>query len=343
MPKDAMRRSNGQVRSTDPDLTKSPPDREPKSWKGKISSNVYRKGGRLLPNIAVGAFVTSAKAQVCAGVSLAIIFYSILLHNLVATIPLSMPRYASIFGLNRDSSYQLPEKYDCSINWLRLPKTASSSIFKVFMSPLTEEQDLFQNTEVGPNACVTHVGGCAKLSHVWDASEISGEVPPFGVELGSKEYSLNMTNPRCFPKEDGDKLYCSEYDNRSKTITFGPHGMRTSKAPRLPYSRKIKWSSHPALQTHVGLDPSLFGWILPRRPLVFSTFREPVARLLSSAQYGIKFGAARPGQVTRCDFPGDYDREEWQDEITVAANSATKDGDSRHYQHMLKGYLHSCR
>ena len=329
-----MRRFHGPV-ADDPDLLiKSPP--EPKSWKAKVSSNVYRKSGSLLPKFAL----SSAKSQVCAGVSLAFIFYLILLRNLVATNTLSIPYATSLFGLQQDS---LPEKFDCSINWLRLPKTASSSIFNVFISPLTEEQDLFQNTELGPNACVTHVGGCAKLSDKWYAAETAGEVPPYGVELGSKDYSLNMTNPRCFPKEDGDRLYCSEYDHRTKTMIFGPHRIRTRKQPPLPPNRKITWSSHPSQQTHVGLDPSLFGWILPKRPLVFSTFREPVARLMSSAQYGIKFGAARPGQVTRCEFPHGFNRETWQDEITTAANRATKTGDSRQYQEMFMGYLQSCR
>ncbi|EJK73314.1 hypothetical protein THAOC_05068 [Thalassiosira oceanica] len=215
-----MRRFNGQVRGTDSDLIKSPPVREPKPWKMKISSTVHRKSGRLLPNIAVGACFSSAKSQICAGVSLALIFYSILLHKLVATSTLSMPPYAtSIFGLKQDSSYPIPEKYDCSINWLRLPKTASSSIFNVFISPLTEEQDLFQNTEIGPNACITHVGGCAELSDKWNAlgtPETLGEVPPFGVELGSKAYSLKMTNPRCFPK--GNNVVKSSSATNSRRI-----------------------------------------------------------------------------------------------------------------------------
>ena len=54
-----------------------------------------------------------------------------------------------------------------------------------------------------------------------------------------------------------------------------------------------KFDLYPSLHTHVAIDTSLFGWVLPQTPMVFSTFRDPVDRLLSSFHYGIQFGGGK--------------------------------------------------
>ena len=57
--------------------------------------------------------------------------------------------------------------------------------------------------------------------------------------------------------------------------------------------------------------------------MVFSTFRDPVERLLSSFHFGITFGTARPGQITQCELPGGLRRGRWQKSVTEAARRVT--------------------
>ena len=77
--------------------------------------------------------------------------------------------------------------------------------------------------------------------------------------------------------------------------------------------------------------------------MVFSTFRDAVERLLSSFHFGITFGTARPGQITQCELPGGLRRGRWQKSVTEAARRVTMMNDAGGYQHLLRGYLRTCR
>ena len=259
--------------------------------------------------------------------------------------------------------------HDCAIYWLRLPKTASTTIMHSFMGPLLMGDHLFANTDNDPNTCIQGVGGCTPYWKGWrrttrlsaDASEGSIHAPPYGAAAARNEtHIVNNDDQRCFPVTDGPSIKCHEYDQSKHTLDFGPHG----KKPKKPKANKIQQTSNnnpqkfhvqlaskhvdyyafgPALKTHVGLDPSLFGWIFPKNPLVFSTFRDPVERLLSSFHYGMKFGAGRPGEVTKCTLPGVNSLVEWQDMVVNARKLATLKNDTHAYQQLLGSYLNACR
>lgn len=105
----------------------------------------------------------------------------------------------------------------------------------------------------------------------------------------------------------------------------------------------FRYRSGPELKTHVGLDPSLFGWVLPPRPLVFSTFREPLARFLSGFGYGMTLGAGRPGEVRICELPMEEsfdtwkeEREHWERRVVETRKVATARNDTRPYQRLLR-------
>jgi hypothetical protein len=216
------------------------------------------------------------------------------------------------------------KEFDCAIFWLRMPKTASTTIAQTFMRPIFREGN-FTNLDLGPNSCVTHVGGCApfwkaqsgmpkktgipnqrQIGGVRRLSETMGQssyVPPFGRKVPMASDKQFNTNQRCFPSEENQRnnrqTQCHEYDASTSTMNYGhrpvPHGKRA-----LPVKVQAQFDAAQRLTTHVGLDPSLFGWILPPNPMVFSTFRDPLERIFSSFHYGIQFGGGRPGSVGRC-------------------------------------------
>ena len=146
-------------------------------------------------------------------------------------------------------------------------------------------------------------------------------------------------------------IFCHEYDAQMSTLHFGLHRHNPEKnrtgeginAAALSTS-KTQYASAPMLKTHVGLDPSLFGWVLPRRPMVFGTFRDPVDRLLSGFHYGTRFGGGRPGEVQACTLPGRHATlEEWQRKMAEARGRAASRNDTTPYQRLLREYLTSCR
>lgn len=293
----------------------------------------------------------SARAQIFAGVASAFVCYLILLRGIASssTTRTTPPTQNSPPSSAPRTSKISETKYDCSISWLRLPKTASTSIFNAFISPLTSDEKLFQNTELGPNVYMTHVGGCEdrwrEVHAGWKRPRRIRRnplgAPPFGVAIDHAAYSRNVSNKRFFKSaKNKERIVCFEYDERNKTINFGPEGNRASR-PSIPASRKIRYASSPNMQTHVGLDVSLFGWVLPEQPLVFSAFREPVERLLSSSHFGLHFGGGIPGEYLRC--KSKVRRTDWQKRITNAVKQFTFENNSTEYQNLLRGYFNNCR
>eukprot|EP00569_Conticribra_weissflogii_P001608 CAMPEP_0171351538 /NCGR_PEP_ID=MMETSP0878-20121228/39330_1 /TAXON_ID=67004 /ORGANISM="Thalassiosira weissflogii, Strain CCMP1336" /LENGTH=630 /DNA_ID=CAMNT_0011856869 /DNA_START=150 /DNA_END=2042 /DNA_ORIENTATION=+ len=178
--------------------------------------------------------------------------------------------------------------------------------------------------------------------------------------------NFNQYNPqslpqRCFPQTPGPTLHCYEYDPRTSTMNFGPHRRNPKKmqqrlqlmknpnlplkhVPPVPSVQTANYDYSPSLKTHVGLDPTLFGWILPENPMVFSTFREPIERLLSSFHYGIQFGGGRPGEVGKCMLPGVEKLEDWQARVIEARKAVDESrNDTTVYQNVLKEYLTECK
>ena len=252
--------------------------------------------------------------------------------------------------------------FDCAISWLRLPKTASTSVAQSFINPL-HKAGAFTNTEVGPNTCIEGVGGCArfwkgmswndstirKIDFAYHSTDLIKRSVPVPGYIGSTNSSQ-----RCFPMTgtDAPKTLCQEYDHRTSTMNFGPH--RRPAKPQQPGKtanpKPSRIQAHfdfgPMTATHVGLDPSLFGWVMPSNPMVFSTFRDPVERLLSSFHYGIQFGGGRPGQVGRCDLPGAGKGKgrvnRWNAIVVKARETATLQHNWTEYQSLLRTYLDTC-
>lgn len=218
----------------------------------------------------------------------------------------------------------------------------------------------FSNTEQDPNTCIEGVGGCAPFwkAEGWrkKSSWSPDHTPFYGV---APAHDRRLPRPkrhhrRCFPREDDiGELYCHEYEPRTATLNFGPHRVKyfaNSDVKRVATSKHLgRYRSGPELKTHVGLDPSLFGWVLPPRPLVFSTFRAPLARLLSGFGYGYTLGTGRPGEVRVCVLPSEdsFDtwqeaREDWVRRVVEARKVYTARGDAHPYQRLLRDYLDAC-
>jgi hypothetical protein len=96
---------------------------------------------------------------------------------------------------------------------------------------------------------------------------------------------------------------------------------------------------HPSITSHVGLDTSIFGWLLPRNPIIFSMFRDPLERLLSSFHHGIRYGANRPGSVKQCFW---INNGGWQKNVAEARKLALAHNNTASYQKMLREYLQRC-
>ena len=257
------------------------------------------------------------------------------------------------------------KKFDCAINWIRVPKTASTSVWKAFMQPLLDSQS-FSSTYLSENSCIVGPGGCADI---WNTTATTGNIaydeedgvpPHFGV--GSNR-TTNLGGSRCFANDATAKQFCYEFNVKTKVMNFGPKSKiywLLKKSLGLPsniskedeedtiFSKELSNSNGsflpitPLVTGHVGLDTSLFGWLLPNNPMVFSIFRDPLERLLSSFHYGIRFGANRPGQVKMCKYDNIADNTRWQHRVAEARKQATITNDTTTYQSMLHGYLTHC-
>ncbi len=223
----------------------------------------------------------------------------------------------------------LRPRFDCAIDWVRVPKTASTSVWTVFMNPLLKSK-LFMPTYLMENSCIEGPGGCAAI---WNMSSghsfidrngtVSENIPPYyGIDTMTDRRKMAYTRAdlgRCFPRE-GVERYCYEYDGRTKTMNFGPPskmqntlrnrlGIQLEEAtlsPQVERTVSVAMSNengtyfiHPTVTSH-GLDTSIFGWLLPHNPIIFSMFRDPIERLMSSFHHGIRYGANRPGSVKPC-------------------------------------------
>ncbi len=264
-----------------------------------------------------------ARVQVLVGIFISLTAYSIILHcsilfqqlgeeeNIVQFQYLEqLSEIYDEYSLSSLEQLQLPNSYQCALVWLRLPKTASTTVIRRFVSPLVASAKL-QLAEMGPNTCVTHVGGCTDLWKGWETNKTQWEgiddraiAPPYG--LSSENGWGDGNNQRCFPDASvKGKLYCWEFDSHHSTLFYGPHHYSRKKQrkrkngiPRIPMKGNdtfttAKFNLYPNLHTHVAIDTSLFGWVLPQTPLVFSTFRDPIDRLLSSFHFGIQFGGGK--------------------------------------------------
>lgn len=253
-------------------------------------------------------------SRICAfiGFLIALAVYAIIFQHVFPGIPFEDVKNERVLPEGYDYKYlenlQLPNSYQCALVWLRLPKTASTAVIKRFVAPLAKSAN-FVNSNMGPNTCITHLGGCTDFwggyqtskTH-WASIDDYSIAPPYGVSVYDKTGRDDGNNQRCFPDEAAKpKLYCWEFDRNHSTIFYGPHHSSKQKkrkkkidVPLQIYENNTfmtaKFDLYPSLHTHVAIDTSLFGWLLPQSPMVFSTFRDPVDRLLSSFHYGIQFG-----------------------------------------------------
>ena len=301
--------------------------------------------------------------------SLAIaIIFALILYR---TLSVPVERAASTFQYNEAQVQNRgplapPKKFDCAIFWLRIPKTASTTITQTFIRPLFHEGN-FTNVDLGPNSCITHVGGCAPF---WnkrvqgiamsnnqsnprrlDAISNQTNVPPFGrkISISTQQHEFN-TNQRCFSSRENQLInrqtQCHEYDASTSTINYGHRPVPPGRK-KLPTKVQANFNAAQRLTTHVGIDPSLLGWILPPNPMVFSTFRDPLERIFSSFHYGIQFGGGRPGTVGKCDLPGVSGNiskrvEEWEKKVVKTREIATLQNNTTPYQDLLRQYLKVC-
>jgi len=205
------------------------------------------------------------------------------------------------------------------------------------------------NTEIGYNTCITNVGGCAQF---WgDKSRPSLPNPPY-VQLSAE------TNQRCFPmtmtsgnNRTKSSIRCYEFDAESSTMNFGPYRRSKNKSQEplisLPAIKQAQFNYSPIRAQHVGLDPSLFGWVLPQKPMVISTFRDPIDRLISSFHYGVNYGGGRPGEIkkTSCSYQdlGVSNLKEWQERVVRAREILSVRNEPKYYMLALRTYLNKCR
>jgi hypothetical protein len=236
-----------------------------------------------------------------------------------------------------DGTIAPPKDFECAIFWLRIPKTASTTIANTFIRPLFKEGN-FTSIELGSNSCITGVGGCATF---WNGQHIAGTnhslAPPYGRKRIQSEQTSKY-NQRCFPSPEIDRTtFCHEYDSETSTLNFGPD----RHDAELPSKVQAHFDAA-RITTHVGLDPSLFGWILPPNLMVFSTFRDPLERIFSAFHYGIQFGGGRPGSVDKCNLPGANGPVEWGKRVTKAREIAALENNTAPYQKLMRSYLEDC-
>ncbi|KAL7542735.1 hypothetical protein ACHAXR_012032 [Thalassiosira sp. AJA248-18] len=255
--------------------------------------------------------------------------------------------------------------FDCAINWVRIPKTASTSVHDAFIAPLLNSK-WFTTTYLASNTCVMGPGDC---SVYWNTTttasyeEQSFQISPY-FGIGPRSDRSKISNKignlgRCFPNPKGlTKTFCIEYDARGSTMNFGPPSklLRTTLSSALKLNETEKREKtisrvlsnengafyiSPDISSHVGLDVSLYGWLLPPNPLVFSVFRDPLERLISSFHYGISYGADRPGDVRTCGILR-KGKKKWRANVAEARKTFTISNDTSVYQSMFLEYLTRC-
>ena len=240
---------------------------------------------------------------------------------------------------------------DCSIVWVRVPKTASTTIYKSFMEPLAT---WFQNTHIGPNTCISGPGGC---SLHWNITRNETTY------LHNNESNVTYETA-CIGAAGGE---CFEYDNVTRTTNFGPsseirHILKKQllkkglgKASlKSQFDNGDKYITRvydeangvfsPSVNAHVAFDTSLLNNFLPPKPMIFAAFREPKERLLSSFHDCIRYGAGKPGQMTSCDLrPVATGPAAWRERVATARKVAAKSNSTAMYQDLLLQYLTRCK
>mmetsp|Transcript_45255 Transcript_45255/g.94928 ORF Transcript_45255/g.94928 Transcript_45255/m.94928 type:complete len:360 (+) Transcript_45255:3-1082(+) len=223
------------------------------------------------------------------------------------------------------------------------------------MSPL--QKDFFTPAYISGNTCLMRPGGCAKY---WYDTLSKTQALPEEHEQSSN-HSRNISH---FGIGDGHciatgKMTCQEYDTETRSMNFGPisrmfwlyrqhfillnistSNLNHSKEDHFIHVFPDKNGPHfiaPDVSAHVGLDVSLFGWLMPANPMVFSIFRNPIERLLSSFHYGITYGAGIPGQVGQCKF-----RKDWRQQVVEMRVLEATTNNSSAYQSLLREYLTNC-
>lgn len=167
---------------------------------------------------------------------------------------------------------------------------------------------------------------------------------------------------------EASKGECFEYDNTTKTTNFGPSGevsdivrknLLLIGLGREDLRRQFDGDDNmairrvaddgnigvfsPSVNAHVGLHTSLINNVLPPKPMVFSAFREPKERLLSSFHHGIVYGAGKPGQVKNCNPNKAGWKSPWRERVATARRLATELNNTMHYQTLLRHYLEQCK
>lgn len=115
--------------------------------------------------------------------------------------------------------------FDCAINWVRIPKTASSSMHATYMKPI-QDANLFASTYLFENSCVFEPGGCSAYwydDNTSTTSTITHNNPSY-FGIGQRTDRSNIPNittnlNRCFPQV---RTFCYEYDKSTHTMNFGP-------------------------------------------------------------------------------------------------------------------------
>lgn len=261
---------------------------------------------------------------------------------------------------NKNNNITKPN-FDCAINWVRIPKTASSSMHATFMKPI-QDANLFASTYLFENSCVFEPGGCS--AYWYDDNTTTSTIThnnPSYFGIGQRTDRSNIPNittnlNRCFPQV---RTFCYEYDKRTHTMNFGPKSKmvwtmkqgikfdrRNTKNETISIvdksllsTKNVPYYITPTTSGHIALDTSLIGWILPPNPLIFAVFRNPFQRLISSFHYGISFGANRPGEVAICGGAKSKGRRQ---RLLRAINLARVTNDTSVYQSMLREYLTNC-
>lgn len=82
------------------------------------------------------------------------------------------------------------KSFDCSVNWVRIPKTASTTIYDRFFLPLEQSQSklLFSTTYLTENTCITGPGGCSAFWYESGGGSVTrnNNTPHFGIDSESR-------------------------------------------------------------------------------------------------------------------------------------------------------------
>ena len=173
-------------------------------------------------------------------------------------------------GNDFDRQQEKKRRFDCAVNWIRIPKVATTTAYFVLMKPITRIGG-FKSTKVHRSVCMLHEGRCLSSSFT-----------------NSTDDSMTIDGTTCYPRTKA----CWEFDEQGRRLVDDnvTNNISSIGTQKVVDDDEDRFDFHPAPTQHVALDLRLFGWVLPEKPLVFSSFREPRKRLLSSFHYGINFG-----------------------------------------------------